>query len=464
QGDGKLAALGSAEGGSYGTARGVVSARGSLDRFDYSVSGSHWSTDGFSASSSGSERDPYRNSTVSGRFGWRPDERFAVDGMVRFTDAKVDFDGFAVETGHHTDASQLLARVAPRTRFFEGRWDQTLAFGYSHHVRDTKSTFPSRVEGSLYSLDWRNDLHLFEGHRVSLGLEHEWEEAEFSSFDDKRRTLGVYLQDRIRWGERVFGTLGLRFDDPSDFEARLTYRATAGVRIPEWNTILRSSYGTGFKAPSLSQLNSRAFGGNPDLDPETSEGFDVGLEHTAWEGKVVGAATFFYNEVDDLIVAVFDAGSGSFLNFNIDRSRAHGVEATLAIEPVRSLRLTGSYTYTHTEVQGTPAGFGITEGSRLLRRPTHKANFEIIWQFLEGRGELSANVLYVGNRRDLDPETFAAVTADDYTTVGLAGRFDVTDWLEVYARVENLLDEDYEDVLGFSTAGVSAYGGIRLRY
>lgn len=70
----------------------------------------------------------------------------------------------------------------------------------------------------------------------------------------------------------------------------------------------------------------------------------------------------------------------------------------------------------------------------------------------------------MGRRRDLDPDTFATVTADDYVTVHLTGRIRVTPWLEVYGRIENLFDEDYEDVLGFNTAGLSAWGGIRLRY
>ena len=109
-------------------------------------------------------------------------------------------------------------------------------------------------------------------------------------------------------------------------------------------------------------------------------------------------------------------------------------------------------------------GFGIEDGSRLLRRPDHKASLDLIGQFLGERGEASATVRYVGSRRDLDPVTFSAVTAPSYVTLDLNARFAVTDWLTVYGRIENVLDEDYEDVLGFQTAGVSAYAGSRLRF
>ena len=214
----------------------------------------------------------------------------------------------------------------------------------------------------------------------------------------------------------------------------------------------------------MSQLNPTAFGGNPDLDPEESEGFDVGFETSLWKDRVVSAATFFYSDVDDLIIAVFDTVSSSFLNFNIDRSKAYGVETTFSIEVMPDLHFSGNYTYTHTKAEGTPAGFGITDGSRLLRRPTHKASIDLVWQFMESRGELSANVLYIGDRRDLDPSTFSAVTADDYVTLNLTGRFKITEWLTVFGRIDNVTNEDYEDVLGFGTAGVSAYGGIQLRY
>jgi vitamin B12 transporter len=101
----------------------------------------------------------------------------------------------------------------------------------------------------------------------------------------------------------------------------------------------------------------------------------------------------------------------------------------------------------------------------LLRRPTHKASVDLVLNFLGSRGELAANVLYIGERRDLDPAAFGATTtADDYVTLNLTGRFKINDWLTVFGRFDNVTDENYEDVLGFGTAGVSAYWGIRLEY
>ncbi len=488
RGSGKLKVVGSGEGGSYSTARGVASVSGATDHLNYAVSGSYWSTDGFSALKEGGERDSYENGTMSARGGWKLDDQFSLDGMLRYSKAKVDYDSSAVaEEEYHVDTEQWLARIAPKLSLFDGRWVQTLSGQFSRNERDTKAVpfspfgAPSthtQIDSNLYAIDWQNELRLIQGHLVTLGLEQQWEEASFKSFHDSRDNFAVYLQDQITWGERFFGTAGLRFDDSSDFKSKVTYRFTAGVSVPEIHTIFRSSYGTGYKAPSLSNLSLNAFAGNPDLDPEKSEGVDVGFETSLCDGRFVATGTFFYNDVHDLIITfdqdpdpmdpVFD-----FVTLNIDHSEAYGVETTVDLEIVKNLRFSGNYTYTHTEVKGNPAGFPsdflfIQDGSRLLRRPTHKASMDLIWNFLDNRGELAANVLYVGGRRDIRTGKAGFPTvlarADDYVILNLTGRFRINDWLTVFARVDNVTDENYEDIVGFGTAGASAYGGMRLEY
>jgi vitamin B12 transporter len=181
----------------------------------------------------------------------------------------------------------------------------------------------------------------------------------------------------------------------------------------------------------------------------------------------VTTATFFYNDVDDLIVT-FDQDPNpgdfvfDFVTLNIDESEAYGVETSVDLEIVKNLRFAGNYTYTHTEAKGNPEGFGISDGSRLLRRPTHKASIDLIWDFLDNRGQFTANIFYVGDRRDLTPS--GTQTIGDYVTLNLTGRFRINEWLTVFGRVDNVWDEDYEDVYSFKTAGTSAYGGIRLEY
>ena len=122
-----------------------------------------------------------------------------------------------------------------------------------------------------------------------------------------------------------------------------------------------------------------------------------------------------------------------------------------------------TYTYTDTKVLET-GSFLLTEGSQLLRRPLHKFGFEVAYLLPDDGGEISLSGRYVGKRDDVDPNTFANVSADDYFVVGLAGRYRISPNFNLIVRVENVFDDDYEDVLGFETARLSAYGGITIEY
>jgi len=458
----------SAEGGSFDSARTRFDVSGSAGPLRYALGGSFLDTEGFSAMEPGDEDDGYRNATGSARFELALGEDVDLDLVLRHTDARTEFDEGGNEKGPHTDVEQSVVRFAPRWRLFEGLWEQELGVRYARHERDTDGSFPSVVEGELFGLSWRHDLRLFEDQTTTLGLEGEWEEADvsgsFTTLADSARTWSAYLQQQFAWGQRVFGTLGARFDDHSEFGSALTYRGALGYRIPETGTTLRASYGTGFKAPSLTQLDPEVFGGNPDLDEERSEGFDVGVEQRLWNDRVTVGVTYFHNWFDDLIESVFDPGLGEFLNANVDEARALGVETFADLRLTDAIRLRVHYTHTDTEAEGQPEGFGLEEGAPLLRRPEHKAGLGLDTRWLDGRGDLAVQVEWVGGREDLDPTTFATVRTDDHVVVELRGGFQVLDWLRVFARVENLFDEDYQDVLGFGTAGISGYGGLEVRF
>jgi vitamin B12 transporter len=127
------------------------------------------------------------------------------------------------------------------------------------------------------------------------------------------------------------------------------------------------------------------------------------------------------------------------------------VEFTFRARAGKLLDLGGSYTYTDTEAEGSPAGFGLTPGSRLLRRPRHTAALDVHGRFAAQRAGVSLTGLYVGERADIDPVSFGVVEAGDYLLFNLAFSYDLPRGVRLLARVDNLLDEDYQDVLGFGT-------------
>ena len=462
-GEGPLSASAWGEAGSYQTGRGGLRVSGSGGPFRALAAVSYGDTSGFSARESGREDDAYHNLTGVVRLGLEPHPNLDLDLMVRHVDARIDFDESSRERGVSTDANQTLGRLGGRRELYGGRWVQELALRHSHHERDTESSFSREVDGDLFALEWRNDLRWVEGHTITVGAEHEWEWANSGSIDDSARTLAFYAQDQFERGA-VFGTLGLRLDDHSDFGSEVTYRAGLGYRIEATGTTLRATAGTGFKAPALGQLNSRVSSGNPDLEPETARGFDLGVEQSLPGGLGEVGAAFFANDIDDIIVAVFDAGRSSFVNFNVDEARTRGVEAWFRARASKRAELRGSYTWTDTEARGQPAGFGLREGGRLLRRPSHKAGIELRSLWIGNRLDTTLRLSWVGGRSDLDPTTFATVRAEDYVVVDASARLRLREGMRLFARIENALDRDYEDVLGFSTPGFSAYGGLEVTF
>jgi len=456
----------SAQGGSFASSRARFDVAGSTGRLRYALAGSFFDTEGFSAVEVGTEDDGYRNATGSARLGLDLGAQAGVDLTLRHIDSRVEIDGFAGDAGGgDTDVEQSLVRVAPRWQLFEGRWKQELALRYTRTERETRSASPSDIEGELFAASWRHDLALLQGQVTTLGIEGEWEEADvanaFSPLSDDARTLSAYAHQQLSWGRRLFGSLSARFDDHEEFGSALTYRAALGYRILETGTTLRASYGTGFKAPSLFELSSGI--GNPDLDEEESRGLDAGIEQRLWGDRVTLRATYFQNWFDDLIQGV--PGPGFQFTFqNVDEARSLGVETFAELRLSDAIRLHLDYTYTDTEAEGDPAGFGLVEDESLLRRPEHKAGGSLETRWLDGRADLVLRIDWVGDRADIDPQLFRRTEADDHIVVDLRGGFQVRDWLRVFARVENLFDEDYQDVLGFGTAGISGYGGLEVRF
>lgn len=465
------------EGGSYGTLRQHISARGGSDRVQYSVSGSHFENDGFSTASSSlgnQEEDGYRNSTLAARLDIAVNNRLKMNVTGRHTDAKVDLDNAGGvgqdDPNFRSDQRQTFLGLGANWRLLDNRWNLTLHGGYSLQDRKPVNPFDefhpedsseSVFESGKSKWNIHNDV-LLGMHRVSFGAETELEEgnsflrsqsafgpfeSEFS--EEKARTTGFYLQDHIVFGNKLALTLGARLDDHDRFGSEATYRTVAAYPIEASNTLLRGSYGTGFKAPSLFQLFSSF--GNQDLNPEESEGWDVGFEQGLLEDQIKFGITYFANELENLI----DFSNETFAYDNIARAQTRGFEAHLHYHPLAEMQVALNVTLLDTEDKVTQLD--------LLRRPEEKLNLS--WTYAFSTKALSQlDVRYVGEREDVDFSTFPSqrIVLDDYVVVNLAGQFQLWNQVLVKARIENLLDEEYEDVLGYGTPGFSGYLGFGL--
>ena len=270
------------------------------------------------------------------------------------------------------------------------------------------------------------------------------------SLEDDARITGYYIQDQIKLWDRFFTTLGLRLDDHDEFGSEVTYRITAVYLFEDTGTKIKTTYGTGFKAPSLYQLFAppTPWGpiGNPDLEPERSRGFDVGLEQELWDGKVLLGVTRFDNSFRNLIDFDFVVGY-----VNRSKAKAKGVELFASIQPSEDISIHANYTYTDTQDEST--------GQRLARRPKDKIGLDVNYRFIEN-GNANLGIVYTGNRLN----SVGGKKMGGYTVVSLAASYDINEHFQVFGRVENLLDKEYEEVDGFGTPGFSVFGGLKLMF
>ncbi|MBW1678886.1 MAG: TonB-dependent receptor [Deltaproteobacteria bacterium] len=456
------------EGGRYETWREFGGASMGNERVNLSLAFSHNSTDGFSAAADdlpgNSEDDKWENTSASTRIGFVLSENIDLDLIARFQNGRTHLDNgagpYQDQDDYHVDEQRIFTRAQAHIFALDGLWEQTLAYGFADHSRDYRDSpwGDSDFDGKKHEISWQNNLYLHETNILTLGVEYEREEMDnHTDLDESNHTTSFFVQDQIKLWDCSFTTIGLRWDDHEKFGSETTFRITQAFLLRDWGTKFKGSYGTGFRAPSLYELYAPPFWGmpigNPDLDPEESEGWDIGIEQSLFDNCLTIGITYFYNDFDDLIDYDWSMGY-----INISEAKTSGLESFIELIPFRDLTLRLNYTYTDTEDD---------DGSRLLRRPLHKVGFNTGYRFLE-RGRVNLNILYVGERDDSywDSMTFTArdVITDNYVVVNLTGSFDVSEHFQVFGRIDNLFDENYYESYGYGTAGFSAYGGLKITF
>ena len=182
-----------------------------------------------------------------------------------------------------------------------------------------------------------------------------------------------YLQLLTRYGDRFFLASNVRYDANDQFGSRATFRVAPSFHVPWTETILKGSYGTGFKPPSLNQLHvdfpAFNFFGNPNLKPEESTGYDIGFEQPLFNDVIRAGATYYQNNITDLINI-----NETFTSLtNIGRAKTYGCEAFSAftITPELNFRLDYTFTIARDEIADL----------ELLRRPRNKLSMQAAWIF-----------------------------------------------------------------------------------
>ncbi len=451
-----------AEAGRYGTQRWQGFVANGTSRGDGFLSAQHLTTDGFNAHTSDTtgEVDGYENTTLHGKLGLNAGDAWRGQLVLRHTDATSDYDSCG-SIDCVNEFTQSIARLSGR---YQGeRWQHEISLAGTEVARQNidagLTTFDS--EGHTRKLDYLGSTRLAPSVTWVWGGDARNERITANDGErGERDQLGLFSEVQASVADALYVSAGLRFDDHDDFGEHLSHRLSAAyIQTLEGGRSLkyRSSWGTGFRAPSLSELfYNRRDGVTPPaadvtLREETSEGYDLGVEFYTASGYSVQLG-YFDQRIEQEIY--FDLLS--FSGYLQGRGVSHSRGGELFVEtPLASwLTLTANYTYNDTS--------GSDDQPR-VRRPRHLLNLSAS---LMSADERWRTLVHWRASRDAESEIFGVgrVPLDDYGVMDVSTQFQVSEHLTLLVRLENALDEQYQEVNEYHTAGRAAYGGIKLTF
>ncbi len=471
RGKAKIEVSGSA--GTDNTFSEFVGVRGETEKVNYSLAVSRLDSAGISKADRVAgetlnlEKDGFENTTISSRLGYNLADKSELNLSLRYTEAKIDVDdGSYDDDPNHTSDRKVLTSKLEFKQLLSLKWDHKLSLSFLNMERnyrdkedviDIMEDLTSWYKGENKKIEWQNNFLLSKINTLTVGFEREEEKGSsfyrsgsyISDFDEKSiYNTGYYLQNQLKLRDRLFTTLGLRADEHELFGTQLNYKISCTYLISETGTRLKGNWGTGFKAPSLFQLYSDY--GNTDLKPDESRGYDLGVEQGLLEKKVSLGVAYFHNDFENMI----DWDNSISKYKNIGNAWTEGLEVGVRFKPREILKVNLNYTYTRTGDEKT--------GLELLRRPINQSNFNVNWDFLQ-KGNVNLNISYTGEYEDIDITTYPGerITLGNYAVVNLFSAYDLTENLEVFVKINNLLDRDYQEIFGFAVPGTAFYGGIK---
>lgn len=478
-----------AEAGTDGTVGGLLAIRRLTDRANLSLSLAARDVGGYDISGTdGGEVDGDNNVTVNARGTFQATDALTVGGSLRYVDRTTDLDGFSFgaptsgELVYDADMQRL------RTEFFGaafatlealgGRMSNEFRVDYSDmddtnrewgaNVADTTSgrttlRYLGTVALDAPTIDAASHLASFGVERIDESFQNNdaslvWDP---SQMDKQSRLLtSVIGQYRGVFFEDLSVQANIRYDHNDDFEDVTTWSVAASYWLANGTTRLHASYGTGSQNPTLFDQFGFIPGqwvGNPDLAPESSRGWDMGVEQAFLEGRAVVDLTYFQDRLTDEISATYDPVTGESSPYNEDgTSHRKGIEFAGTLELADGLTVGLAYTWLDAQDP---------DGQQEVRRPGQEIGLNVDYALPDDRTVVNLEVRRVIDNVDLD---FTApsygserVELDNYTLVNLAAEHQLTDTVAITGRIENLLDADYQELDGYATPGVTAFVGLR---
>ena len=442
--------------GSFNTLRGGASISNANEIGDFRLAATGLTTDGISKAdeaNGNSEDDGYDSQTVSAKGGLNLPASVRLETSLMWSDAESEYDSYAfgaqgsVADGDEvTNSETLSGNITLKAPLFDGRLENLVQIGYADIERENTSNGVQSyfTEGDRVLFRYQGTFAINDTNTLAFGTERE----ETSANEQESSIDSLFALYEFKPVDSLTLTGGIRVDDHETFGSETTGRVAAAWTATDQLTF-KASWGQGFKAPSIFQSTYICtFCGltapNTNLKAETSEAYDIGVQWQSADERIVLGATLFDQETENMIDFSYTAGYD-----NIALVDSQGVELTGAYAINNWLGIAASYTFIDSD-DGN--------GNALARLPESTGNISASF---DPDGPFSGAVLvrYNGEETNTDGSEL-----DSWTRVDLTGSYDLNDTVEIYGRIENLLDEEYQQILGYGTPGLSGSVGVRLRY
>jgi vitamin B12 transporter len=445
--------------------------------FDIRFGLSHIESAGDNIARTGDENDGYRNTTYNIRSGLKLSDQMDIsfaaresDGMNQF-DADNDFDGLIEDQDRVSEFENSTMRFQGDYSSKDGTWQHKVLISQS---KSDNTAFADKAKGNVTAstkdqIQYIGSFTWDQGAQNIAALvereEEDWmQRGEITwgvydpNQDRERDTDSVAVEYRTDINDHLTLAASARHDDNSEFDSAKTYRAEAIYQLTE-AIRLRSAVGTAVKNPTFTERFGfyTNFIGNPNLIPEESTSWELGADQLIMGGALTLSLTIFEAELENEIDGfVYDPATFAYTSNNINgTSERKGAELSAVGNISESMSLAAAYTYTDSTGD---------DAVREVRRPRHIASLNLGWQAAHNL-HLNTNIQFTGEQTDVYfppfPEPSQVVALSNHTLVNINLNYSATEKFEMYLKLENALNENYEEVFGYQTLGFGASLGLR---
>ena len=445
--------------------------------FDIRFGLSHIESAGDNIARTGDENDGYRNTTYNIRSGLKLSDQMDIsfaaresDGMNQF-DADNDFDGLIEDQDRVSEFENSTMRIQGDYSSKDGTWQHKILISQS---KSDNAAFADKAKGNVTastkdqfqyigSFTWdqgaQNIAALIEREKEDWMQRGEISWGVYDPNQDRERdTDSVAVEYRTDINDHLTLAASARHDDNSEFDSAKTYRAEAIYQLTE-AIRLRGAVGTAVKNPTFTERFGfyTNFIGNPNLIPEESTSWELGADQLIMGGALTLSLTIFEAELENEIDGfVYDPATFAYTSSNINgTSERKGAELSAVGNISESMSLSAAYTYTDSTGD---------DAVREVRRPRHIASLNLGWQAAHNL-HLNTNIQFTGEQTDVYfppfPEPSQVVALSNHTLVNINLNYSATEKFEMYLKLENALNENYEEVFGYQTLGFGASLGLR---